>query len=123
MLKDAADRVNAAGCQQKMPKTLTFTDRFGFELMMMMMWMMTTTPTVGPMTTQMMSPAARVMTFLATPQPQNHQSPAVPAVALLAPCLCSIACCSRTVTLSVHRCSRCSIVSTGLAQQKVIFGS
>ena len=32
MPSDAIDRVNALGRRNKMPKTLTFTDRFGFEL-------------------------------------------------------------------------------------------
>jgi hypothetical protein len=32
MPKDAVTRVNQLGHQQKMPKTLTFADRFGFEL-------------------------------------------------------------------------------------------
>ncbi len=32
MPKEAITRVNQLGCQQKMPKTLTFANRFGFEL-------------------------------------------------------------------------------------------
>jgi hypothetical protein len=32
MPQDAVDRVGAMGLRQKMPKTLTFADRFGFEL-------------------------------------------------------------------------------------------
>jgi hypothetical protein len=32
MPQDAVDHVGTMGLRQKMPKTLTFTDRFGFEL-------------------------------------------------------------------------------------------